>query len=168
MKRVAMAVFAIWCFVYVLPLVVHAQTAILIGTSKAGGNTVQVPVLVDAAGNLTIAYSTSGSVISISPNPAFVASYAGTVGMVTVASGSTTSFTSSTSVATTFPIVNITSAAVVLNVTDGAGVYFLKNFSLAANSAVPANWCYGCVFTSGVKISANTASAINSQFNGFQ
>lgn len=168
MKRFSMAVLAIWCFVYVVPLVVHAQTAIMIGTNKTGGNTVQVPVLVDAAGNLTIAYSTSGSVISISPNPAFVASYAGTVGMVTVTSGSTTSFSSTTTDVTDAYCVNITASAVTINLTDGAGNYFLRNFSLAANSALPAGWAYNTIWTTGIKASANTASAVNCQFNGFQ
>lgn len=117
---------------------------------------------------VAIASDSTPFTVASSPNPAFVTSYAGTAGMTTITSGSTTSFSSTTTEVTDAYCTNITSSAVVINLTDGAGNYFLKNFSLAANSALPAGWAYNTIWTTGIKASANTANAVNCQFNGFQ
>jgi hypothetical protein len=147
------------------PMPIHAQ----IGQIVAGcSDTVTCKALhVDASGNIFVVPSAS-SVEGISPNPAFTATYTGTVGMTAVASASTTSLNTATTLVTEFPIVNISGATVTINAMDGAGNYFLRNFSLPANSALPAGWAYNTVWLSGIKISASVASSVNAQANGFQ
>lgn len=166
MKRFSLLVFAVWFFVYVMPIVVHAQTAIMLGTNKAGGNTVQVPVLVDALGNLTAGSSGAGASTTITPNGSFVTDYAGTAGMTTVTSGTTSSFTSTTTLTTLATCTNITGTATLLNLMDGAGAYILRNFSVPANSNI--SLPSGLRWISGIKASAGAANAINCGFDGKQ
>lgn len=96
----------------------------------------------------------------------FVTDVVTSLGMVAITSGTTTSWGTTTEQTTYSTCTNTTASNILINAMDGAGNYILKNATIVANSMLPSNWAYGLVWLNGIKVSTNTSTGVNCQFNG--
>lgn len=117
---------------------------------------------------LTASSSVSGIVRTTPSMSAYTTDFLG--GITTLASGSTSTITSTTTLVQSMYCNNATGSAVNVQITDGSNVYYVgPNYSLPANSNVRfISDALGYVFASGIRASAGTASAVNCQASGKQ
>lgn len=90
-------------------------------------------------------------------------------GLTVIASGSTSTITSTTTLIQNIYCNNQTAGAVTVTITDGGNHYYVgPSFSIPANSNLSLQWDNGLVMTSGILASASAGSSIACAFGGRQ
>ena len=145
----------------------------LITSTTSGSDARGLAVNVISGSGLTI---TQGTAATTTGWPFVIAACSGATcytsgvnsGLVTLASGSTSTIFASTVLVQSLRCNNSSGGAVVVHITDGNNAYFVgPSYSLAANSNVEfAPSPNGSLLTSGLRASAGTASAVNCWVTG--
>ena len=118
-------------------------------------------------GSLNVTTTPSSTPVPVTPNAAFVNAY--NPGVTTVAQGSTSTVTSTTTLLQTLYLNNLNPAGVTVTVMDGTGNYYVgPNFLIPGSSNIAFNFGVGIVLTNGITASAGTASSIKLAVGGRQ
>jgi len=105
--------------------------------------------------------------VTVTPNVTYATGY--NPGVTVVASGSTSTITSTATLLQELHLNNIAAAAVTVSVTDGNNVFIVgPNYSIPALSNLQLNFGVGILAAGGIKASAGTANSINMFVGGRQ
>ena len=118
-------------------------------------------------GSLNVTTTPSSTPVPVTPNSAYLTAY--NPGVTTVASGSTSTITSTTTLVQELYIENLNTAAVTVTVMDGTSNYYVgPNFSIPGLGNLNLNFGVGVVMTNGIQASAGTVSSIKLSVGGRQ